>query len=132
MGTDRPCQRAPDMWFATDRTLLGTAVHMCLHHCPRLEECESTEDRPVDGVLAGVLYTNDREVDKKQPAEVRCGGCISVDPNRFHLARPAPREGCGDMAGWRRHNKRKERPCQPCAVAYNRRRAEDRARRRVA
>lgn len=123
-----PCRRSPDAWFAVGHVQKGLAIHMCVEHCSRLKECDATEPRPTYGVLAGVAYGYDATPLRahKQPAPVPCDACVALtDP------RPAPQEGCGTMRAYRRHVKKRERPCRPCADAYNRDRNEFRARQRA-
>jgi hypothetical protein len=104
-----PCRADPERWFTRDRTQLGLAVHDCIRHCPRVEECRATEERPVDGVLGGVLFNVERKVDGKQPAEVRCDSC--------RIGVSVPTGVCGSTAGARRHRRRGERVCLPCRTA---------------
>lgn len=123
----RPCELAPDMWFSTDPLERGKAVHMCRRHCLRLEECDATEERPVDGVLAGVLY-NANGKPGRQPGEVVCGGCVVPPANRFAAPRPAPCEMPATWGAIKRHKKQGERLCHPCAVFASVRRSERRRR----
>lgn len=121
MKTDRPCRLDPDLWFAPGQVQKGQAIHICLEHCSRLEECRATEEIPTYGVLAGVAYGHDAEPLKahKQPLPVPCLECRPVpqDPR----ADPSDTGKCGTNAGWARHRKRTERPCDPCRLAHNRR-----------
>lgn len=125
------CRAAPDLWFAADRVQLAQAIHLCRQHCPVIGECAATESPPIEGVLAGVLYNFRGEPHGKQPAEVPCGGCIAATPNRFNAPRPDPEEGCGKWGGVKRHQKRRERLCHPCAAFHNARRMESRAAKRA-
>lgn len=133
-----PCQENPDRWFSRNRRELGKAVHQCLSHCPRLAECDATEQRPRGGVLAGVHYVLSDDVvvpERRTLHEVPCDGC-GADP-KPKTDRVAPRDtgACGTPKGFHRHTKRGQEPCDPCKVAkseYQRERYRTWARKRNA
>lgn len=76
MRSDSPCRQAPDVWFAPGQIEKGQAIHMCLEHCSRLEECRD-EPPAISGVIAGIAYGCEGEPLKahKQPHPVPCGEC---------------------------------------------------------
>lgn len=104
--TDLPCRADPEKWFSSSRAQLGEAIHGCLVHCPRLEECRG--DPPtIDGVIGGVLYTRFAVPNCYQPDEVKCAACT-----------PAPQLH-GTEGGYSRHRRAKEPPCVACKNAHN-------------
>jgi hypothetical protein len=120
-----PCQANPERWFSTDRYELGVAIHGCRAHCPRLRVCAvEARDRglrPVEGVLAGVLFNTWRRVHGYQPEQVKCDACRFPPP-------PPPPPGCG--VGARGHRRRGDKPCVPCRAEESRLKNDQRKPRR--
>ena len=53
-GTCASPDQQPDMWFAPDVETRRLACHICLNHCPVLNEChEDAKNYPYKGVVAG-------------------------------------------------------------------------------
>jgi hypothetical protein len=71
--------RDGDLWFARDAETRGLARHICLRHCPVLEQCMARMERrakrgvtPNSTVEAGVSWNQQSRVSSSQPIARKC------------------------------------------------------------
>jgi hypothetical protein len=76
------CAGRADLWGALSWVKRSTAVHICLQHCPVLEQCRRDLERtPVDlrrgMVTAGVAHNSLGGPMQWRPQSIRCSFCRS-------------------------------------------------------
>lgn len=107
------CRPAPELFFDDRLSARAAALHVCLEHCPVLEQCrraaaplvEQREHRSL--VIGGVSYNHLGEESEARPA-ASCARC-----------RPLERYMCeggkhGSAAAVRLHRQRGEELCWQC------------------
>lgn len=119
-----------DLWFTeADRAL---ALHLCKVHCPVADQCPT----PVGfshGVIAGVAYNQNGRPTHHQNADARrcttCTDAREAETAERDATRPTTTvwPDCGTTQAYRRHCKRREHACRPCADAWAAAHRADRA-----
>jgi hypothetical protein len=134
-----PCAANPDLWFSPGIDERALAVHICRSHCPQARRATCAEDAArhpsPESVMNGVAYDVAGEPFKRQPQPasrhcVTCGGFPLMAGD--HRKPPEARDACGTVQGWRKHDGRGERKCDPCQEAYRQLQVDRRARNRAA
>lgn len=70
----------PDMWWSDDRTTQGVARHMCLTHCPVLDQCSRFYRVGGGETAAGITYKVNGKPMSLQPKLPRvCIRCYVVN-----------------------------------------------------
>jgi hypothetical protein len=79
---DGACSEDPDLWFESGARHWALAAHVCLRHCPVLEQCGNAllaemrqGVRPRDGVVAGVRFNTVGRPRATDQSKVRCTLC---------------------------------------------------------
>lgn len=115
----------PDLFFRDGNEARAEALHICLNHCPVLEQCrrEARANPPVGAVQGGEVYTITRvRYGYETRTAPTCRHCWPERPIRP----PSDTGACGEAKGYSRHIRRSQWPCEPCREA---KRAEERQRR---
>jgi hypothetical protein len=114
---DAICRDNPELFWATTALQQGLARHMCLTHCPVLDQCRAwaPDADLAESVAAGLAWAKDRDTGAsrpslRQPAPVRCGDCGGTAPSRARAEVAA----CGTRSGYVRHLRNRDPHCPAC------------------
>jgi hypothetical protein len=106
----------PEMFFSEARTSRSIALHVCLTHCPVLEQCATfaAQNPPWSAVQGGVAYG-------------KYGQPLGWEPRAAPTCRRCPQPigtdtgACGTVRGYGRHTRAGTEVCKPCRVAQTER-----------
>lgn len=102
----------PDLFFSEAGSSRSEALHVCLCHCPVLEQChaDAEEHPPVSGVQGGVAYGRYR---------IPLGWETRIVPTCRRCPQPIGTDtgACGTVLGYGRHTRAGTPVCIPCRAA---------------